>query len=597
MRRAIQLLPAHVADQIAAGEVVERPASVAKELLENSLDAGATEITVEAEQGGVGLIQIRDNGGGIARDQLALALGRHATSKIATLDDLQAIATLGFRGEALASIASVARVELTSRVPEEAMGYCLRLNPIAVPSLAQTPEPAPHPLGTTIAVRDLFFNTPARRKFLKSEKTEYLHLLEIIQRIALSRFALDVRVWYHGKAVLAMPPAFSAEEQLRRAAMVCGKDFARQAIAVAHEAGGLHLSGWIAPPTLSRAQADLQYFFLNGRLIRDKLINHAVRQAFQDVLYQGRHPVYLLYLQLDPTQVDVNVHPTKYEVRFAEPRQAHDFVYSAVHRHLARQGPAMPASVAATVPSPAPPSQGQTSPAQQPMHFAARPPAGLMPALTQLYGAPSPPPALHAEVEATQAIAPLGYAIGQLHGIYILAQNPTGLVIVDMHAAHERITYEQMKQQWQGHGVPAQGLLTPISIAVTRAEAAMAEEHQALLRELGLDTEPAGPETLLIRAVPAALAHCDAGRLARDVLADFLRFGASQRIRAALHDVLATMACHASVRAHATLTLADMNALLRRMEQTERIDQCNHGRPTWRQVALAELDTLFLRGR
>lgn len=599
-RRQIQPLPSHIADQIAAGEVVERPASVAKELLENSLDAGATRIEIEVAEGGVKLLRIRDNGGGIPREELPLAVSRHATSKIAALDDLQAVATLGFRGEALASIASVSRLALTSRTGDADKGFCLR---VTGGGAVEGPEPAAHPPGTTVEIRDLFFNTPARRKFLKTDKTEYNHLLEAVKRIGLSRFYLDLRLTHQGKTVLAMAPADNPQARLKRAALVCGKDFPDHAIAIEHGTDALALEGWVGQPTFSRGQPDTQYFFLNGRLIRDKLINHAVRQAFQDVLYQGRHPVFALYLRMDPGEVDVNVHPTKHEVRFAQSRLIHDFIYTALHRELAaerpgatvahvdREPPPMPRthSPAPTVRSPAP--QRPAMPPQQSFSLPTRGEVRAEQAWRESIPR-EPAPALVATEDH-----PLGFALGQVHGIYILAQNQAGLVVVDMHAAHERITYERLKQQLEQGGVTAQGLLMPVSLAVSEAEADLAEEQRALFTELGFELQRGGPETVLVRAIPAALKKTDGGQLVRDVLADLARLGASQRIREALNEILATIACHGSVRAHHELTLADMNQLLRDMEQTERIGQCNHGRPTWRQLTLAELDGLFLRGR
>jgi DNA mismatch repair protein MutL len=579
----IHLLAPHIANQIAAGEVVERPASVIKELLENSLDAGASEIEIDCDQGGVALLRVRDNGCGIAREDLSLALSRHATSKITVIDDLQRISSLGFRGEALASIASVSRLRLISHWQEAPHGY--------VVSLAQPePEPFAHPVGTTVEVRDLFYNTPARRKFLKSERTEAGHVYETIKYIALSRFGLSVRYLQDGKQVLNLPPARAESEGLTRVGLVCGTAFVENSVWLDSENAGLRLSGWIARPTFSRSQADMQYVFLNGRMVRDKLISHAVRQAFQDVLYQGRHPAYVLYLQTDPALVDVNVHPTKHEVRFAEARRVHDFVYSTLKHHLAK-----PIGERMRELPPSPPPA-----AQNPLNL----PQTLR-AYTHLYATPASVSASSSLPELAPSAAPdntnptsppLGYALAQLQGVYILAENAHGLVLVDMHAAHERITYEQLKSTWHTH-IPAQVLLVPVSLAVSEAEARVAEQHAAIFTRLGFELHPAGPQTLLIRQVPVLLGKADSAALVRDVLTDLLRFDTTNRLEDHLHEILATMACHASVRAHQRLSITEMNALLRAMEKTERSDQCNHGRPTWVQLNMQALDALFLRGR
>jgi DNA mismatch repair protein MutL len=606
---SIHLLPPVVANQIAAGEVVERPASVVKELLENSLDAGASEIEISVEQGGVKLLRVRDNGCGIRREELALALARHATSKISSSDDLYRVASLGFRGEALASIASVARVELISRFFREEQGYLVRGDG----QHFSVPEPAAHPIGTTVEIRDLFFNTPARRKFLRSDKTEFGHIQETVRRIALSRFDLALRLQAEGKSVLILRPALDETARLQRVGGVCGPEFTQHALPLEHSGGELALSGWLARPLFSRSQPDMQYFFVNGRMVRDKLLTHAIRQAYQDVLYHGRHPAFVLYLRLNPEQVDVNVHPAKHEVRFVDSGQVHDFVYAAAHRALAETRPAGQRREADELEAPVPSlgGRGEENPhasweGRCPELIEGRRGHRPQPTLP-LPQAPQAYRALYAEPSADSPAArpgaslpdaPLGYALGQLRGIYILAENAQGLVLVDMHAAHERITYERLKSAVeQKQAIARQGLLLPLSLAVSRGEADCAEEHLELFAELGFSLQRAGPESLLVRDVPALLAQAEIGQLLRDVLADLLRFGGSRRLREHLDEILATLACHASVRAGHKLSLAEMNALLREMETTLRSDQCNHGRPTWTQLTMQQLDALFLRGR
>jgi DNA mismatch repair protein MutL len=601
----IRLLPPHIANQIAAGEVVERPASVIKELLENSLDAGANEIEVEVTQGGIGLLRVRDNGCGIALEDLPLALSRHATSKISQLDDLQRINSLGFRGEALASIASVSRLRLISRWQEAAHAYVISLEQ------AQA-QPLAHPIGTTIEVRDLFYNTPARRKFLKSERTEAGHIYETVKYMSLSRFGLALRYEQEGKLLLNLRAAQNQNDALGRVGRVCGTEFVTHSIWVEQDNHGLHLSGWIAHPTFSRSQTDMQYIFLNGRMIRDKLINHAVRQAYQDVLYHGRHPAYVLYLNTDPALVDVNVHPAKHEVRFAESRRVHDFVYGVLKHSLAQPaGSRLPVTEITTTATPAVTPAATPAPRSATIATRGNPTPALMsrppqkpldlPQTLAYYRHLYPRADADKEKpapEETPALndTPLGHALAQLQGIYILAENAQGLVLIDMHAAHERITYERLKKALNDH-IPTQALLIPVSVAVSEAEARSAEQHAAVFSRLGFEIQPAGPQSLLIRQVPALLSHADSAPLVRDVLADLLSFDHSQRIEEHLNEVLATMACHASVRAHQRLTLNEMNALLRAMEHTERSDHCNHGRPTWIQLTMSALDALFLRGR
>ena len=623
--RRIHLLSPRLANQIAAGEVVERPASVIKELLENSLDAGARRIDVEVEQGGVKLLRVRDDGCGIPSDDLPLALARHATSKIRDLDDLERVMSLGFRGEALASISSVARLTMTSRTADADQAWQVETEGRDMEARVQ---PAAHPVGTSVEVRDLFFNTPARRKFLRAEKTEFEHLQEVIRRLALARFDVAFHLRHNGKTVFALHEARDEISRARRVASVCGSAFLEQALPIQVERNGLHLWGWVGLPTFSRSQADLQYFYVNGRMVRDKLVVHAVRQAYRDVLYNGRHPTFVLFLELDPAAVDVNVHPTKHEVRFREGRTVHDFLYGTLHRALGEVRPedqlAAPAAVAPMV-RPTGLEAGEFGP-QGEMSLAAnvleRPvaePAWRPTASSGGYAPPSRPagPVGTAEAQAAYReyfaplpdsapvslpqsqgdIPPLGYALAQLKGIYILAENAQGLVLVDMHAAHERITYERLKIAMASEGLKGQPLLVPESLAVSQREADCAEEHATWFQRLGFELQRLGPESLAIRQTPALLKQAEASQLVRDVLSDLLEYGTSDRIQAHLNELLATMACHGAVRANRRLTVPEMNGLLRDMEQTERSGQCNHGRPTWTQLGMDDLDKLFLRGR
>jgi DNA mismatch repair protein MutL len=631
----IQLLSPRLANQIAAGEVVERPASVIKELLENSLDSGAQRIDVDVEQGGVKLLKVRDDGRGIAADDLPLALARHATSKIRALEDLERVVSMGFRGEALASISSVSRLTLTSRQAGAEQAWQVETEGRDMQAQVQ---PAAHPVGTSVEVRDLFFNTPARRKFLKSEKTEFDHLQEVIKRLALAHFDVGFQLRHNGRSVLALHPAADEPSRARRVANVCGAAFLEQALPIDVERSGLRLWGWVGLPTYSRSQADLQYFYVNGRMVRDKLVAHAVRQAYRDVLFNGRHPTFVLFLEIDPGVVDVNVHPTKHEVRFRDSRMVHDFLYGTLHRALAEVRPddqlAAPAAVAPVQISGARAGefgpQGEMSLASQLLD---QPPAenrwrtpgsGLQGGAYQSGGyqgggyqsnsgaaANVPQAELQGAyrdyfsplANAPQAlpesgdIPPLGYALAQLKGVYILAENAIGLVLVDMHAAHERITYERLKMAMANEGLSGQPLLVPESMALSQREADCAEEHSDWFRRLGMELQRLGPETLAIRQIPALLKQAQAADLVRDVLADLLEYGTSDRIQAHLNELLATMACHGAVRANRRLTLPEMNALLRDMEQTERSGQCNHGRPTWTQLGMDDLDKLFMRGR
>ncbi|SPO68962.1 DNA mismatch repair endonuclease MutL [Pseudomonas sp. JV241A] len=627
----IELLSPRLANQIAAGEVVERPASVIKELLENSLDSGAKRIDVEVEQGGVKLLRVRDDGGGIAADDLPLALARHATSKIRDLEDLERVMSLGFRGEALASISSVARLTLTSRTRDAEQAWQVETEGR---DMAPRVQPAAHPVGTSVEVRDLFFNTPARRKFLKTEKTEFDHLQEVIRRLALARFDVGFHLRHNGKSILSLHEAHDDTARARRVAAICGPGFLEQALPIEVERNGLHLWGWVGLPTFSRSQADLQYFFVNGRAVRDKLVAHAVRQAYRDVLFNGRHPTFVLFLEVDPTGVDVNVHPTKHEVRFRDGRMVHDFLYGTLHRALADVRPedqlAAPAATGEIV-RPSGIQAGEFGP-QGEMRLAAnlleQPPAepGLRPSLGsngsgagyQYQYTPRPAQALPAAEaqgvyreffaplndaapaalpEGQGDIPPLGYALAQLKGIYILAENAVGLVLVDMHAAHERIMYERLKMAMASEGLSGQPLLVPESLALSQREADCAEEHAEWFQRLGFELQRLGPESLAIRQIPALLKQAEANRLVQDVLADLMEYGTSDRIQAHLNELLGTMACHGAIRANRRLAIPEMNGLLRDMENTERSGQCNHGRPTWTQMGLDDLDKLFLRGR
>ena len=591
----IHALPPQLVNQIAAGEVVERPASVVKELLENSLDAGATRIEIDVEQGGVKLLRVRDNGNGIARDDLPLALAEHATSKISSLEDLEQVHSLGFRGEALASIASVSRLQLTSSDRDGEPAWTVRGDD-------REPAPAAHPRGTTVEVHDLFFNTPARRKFLRTGKTEYRHIETVVRRIALSRYDVGFSLRHNQRASVALKPADTDSARLARVGALCGQAFVEHALQIEHAAAGLSLRGWVAQPTFSRSQADLQYCYVNGRVVRDKLLVHAVRQAYADVLYHGRHPAFVLYIDLDPMLVDVNVHPTKHEVRFRESRLVHDFLFRTLHHVLAdtRAGAgadesaplqSTPVASAATVSAPVPWQ------AAMPLRTGETAASYAALAATDSAVANTLPDIAGEAADAAIGPPPLGYALAQLHGVYILAQNTAGLVLVDMHAAHERITYERFKTAIDGDGIRSQPLLVPVRVPVSEREADLAEQHPQLFAELGFSIGRTGPDTLVVREVPALLQRADAEALLRDVLADLAVHGESSRLREARNEVLSTMACHGSVRANRQLTRDEMNALLRDMEHTERSDQCNHGRPTWVQLEMAELDRLFLRGR
>lgn len=615
----INLLSQRLANQIAAGEVVERPASVVKELIENSLDAGAARVEIDVEQGGVKLLRIKDNGQGIHKEDLALALSRHATSKIAELEDLEAIASLGFRGEALASISSVSRLSMVSKAEagDDTSGW--RVEAEGQDMNAKL-SPAVHGQGTTVEVRDLFFNTPARKKFLKTEKTEFSKIDEIVKRIALSRFDVQFNLNHNQRAIHNLLPAKSEQEKQRRVGMVCGPSFVENSVRIEMEGAGLRLSGWVSLPTFSRSQADLQYFYVNGRIIRDKLVTHAIKQAYRDVLFHGRHPAYVLYFECDPATVDVNVHPTKHEVRFRESRLIHDFLFSSLHKALAQVKPAdhFDGSAVAAAASPggnfAYPAgqafgsstnntadQAGFSNIEQQSHLGLS--ENRAPSYYNYGSAPSPA-AIQNQLQSLEQLSgengevpPLGYAVAQIHGIYILAQNKEGLITVDMHAAHERITYERMKQACLNEELVMQPLLVPLSISVSASEADCVESKHQDFMKLGIVLEKVAEESVVVRQIPSILRNSNVEQMIRDVLSDVLEYGSSDRIQAHQDELLSTMACHGSVRANRQLTIPEMNSLLRDMEATERSGQCNHGRPTWVFQSLDALDKLFLRGQ
>ncbi len=591
MHQRITQLDTRLSNQIAAGEVVERPASVVKEMLENSLDAGATRIEVDVEAGGVKLIRVRDDGRGIHKDDLNLALARHATSKIRDQGDLEAIETLGFRGEALASVASISRLNLTANTQEDtSSGWSVQASGA---DMRMEISPAPHPRGTTVEIRELFFNTPARRKFLRTERTEFLKVEEVVRKVSLSHPGVSFVLSHNGKTT----KQYIGDDEAHRVASVFGSAFLESSVFFSQERGGMELRGWIGLPTYSRSQADQQFFFVNGRIIRDRVVTHAVKQGYADVLYHGRNPVYCLFLSINPRLVDVNVHPTKCEVRFRESRDVHDFIFRTIHHVLADVRPEEPVAGEADPRLAGVP--GGAVPAQAPISFGGR---------SGSQGVRDPQMSVYREMFAKDPVAgfpesdditmpPLGYAVAQLHGIYILSENKTGLILVDMHAAHERITYEHMKTACDAEGIRSQPMLVPLSIVVSVKETDLVDEHGAEFSALGLELERASEESIIVRAVPTLLAKSNVEQLVRDVLSDLSEYGQSARIEQHRDEILSTMACHGSVRANRRLTLPEMNALLRDMEETERSGQCNHGRPTWCEMSLAELDSLFLRGR
>lgn len=629
----IEQLPDHLINQIAAGEVVERPASIVKELLENALDAGATQITVELEQGGLDKIRVRDNGCGIVAEQLPLALSRHATSKIRSMADLQEVATLGFRGEALPSIASVSRLTLTSGT--DAAEHGSRIDYQSDGSVKQAP--APHPTGTTVDVASLFYNIPARRKFMRTPRTEFARCETVVKTLAMAQPACAFNLVHNGKPVFECKAALDAEAQNVRIARILGKGFGEAARAVSLEGAGLVLSGWVAEPSFSRSQADMQYFYVNRRVVRDKVISHAVKQAYSDLIYHQRFPAFVLFLEIDPTAVDVNVHPGKQEVRFRDSQLVHGFIRRSIKEFLAaispqtelesagaaQQGahPAPDEALAeAHAPSSAPHGESAGPGAGYPGHY--RPPtqqsmrlkvqeqfngmsrlaapASRAPEPISPYASGGDPLSMGAGATSTDEAAdipPLGFARAHLHGVYILAENAEGMIVVDAHAAHERITYERLKTAYHDGQLKTQALLVPVTLDVSEAEADRCEQEAVWLSSLGFGVDRMAPEQLCIREVPAILGRCDVSALLRDVLSDLMSHDNSERLAAAVNDVLSSMACHGSVRANRALSVSEMNALLRQIETTPNSGQCNHGRPTWTAMSMQELDKLFLRGR
>jgi DNA mismatch repair protein MutL len=594
----IRVLSDELIDQIAAGEVIERPASVVKELIENSLDAGAQRIDVDVERGGVGLVRVRDDGGGIAASELSLATERHATSKIASLADLEAVATLGFRGEALPSIGSVSRLRIVSRAVGAEQGAEVAVEGGAVAAV----RPAAHPPGTTVEVRDLFFNVPARRKFVRSDPTELMHIARLVERLALSRFDVSFRLHHGSRLLLDAPAVAGSGDELTRLASVLDPDFPAEALAVRAAAGPMLLSGWVALPTRSRAQPDQQFWFVNGRSVRDRLLMNAVRLAYRDVLYHGRHAAYVLYLTLDPKLVDVNAHPAKLEVRFRDSRQTHDFVFRAVERALAATKPAAgeraapDASLEALrAPQPASGALPLYAPTRDPWALAATvrelPAVMESPAGSGVRAAPAAAPA------AGGADQPLGTALAQLHGVYILAQSRDGLVLIDMHAAHERVLYERLKAQAASSAPASQHLLEPLVIELKAHELAALLTQRGEWEAAGFEVDALGPTRLAVRRVPAALDAGDVGEVVRTLVRDLTLDADAHHLEKSADRFLGTLACRTAIHAHRRLTLAEMNTLLRQMEATERANQCNHGRPTWTRLSLQQLDQLFLRGR
>ena len=605
---SIRRLPDHLVNQIAAGEVVERPASALKEILENSLDAGASKITVDLAQGGIKLIRVTDDGTGIAGDELPLALDRHATSKIHSLDDLEQVATLGFRGEGLASIASVSRLTLTSRPADASHARQI----MAIDGRVHPVEPAAHPTGTTVEVVDLYFNTPARRKFLKSESTEYAHCSALFERIALARPDIDFLLRHNGKVIWRLPTQSLAQ----RVGALLGQDFTDAALTLDQQAGPLSLTGFVAQPSYSRGSRDAQYFYVNGRYVREKTAQHALRQAYRDILHHERHPAYVLFLTLNPAGVDVNVHPTKIDVRFRESQAIHQFLFHSINKALAGSAGHTPTAADNSGPATQTAASMPVSPtsAERPMTPANYTVQQRMPlyagqAAQSIYqkqfvglkeeerSSALPLPATSTEHANISDVPPLGFALAQLHGIYILAQSQEGLIVVDMHAAHERIVYEQLKTALDATGIPMQPLLLPVAFAASAQEVILVEEHQAQLVPLGIELAVLSPTQIAVRAIPQWLNDSNPVELARAVLDDIQQYGLSRVLTERRNELLATMACHGAVRANRQLNLAEMNALLRDMETTERSGQCNHGRPTWTRLTIKELDGLFMRGR
>lgn len=609
----IKRLSPRLANQIAAGEVVERPANIVKELVENALDAGANSLLLEVEQGGIKRLLVRDNGCGIAKEDLALALSRHATSKIDNLDDLEGVETLGFRGEALASISSVSRLLLSSKTADSDNAYSVKAEGR---DMQPDVSPCAHTDGSSVEVCDLFFNTPARRKFLRTEKTEFNHIEESLKRLALSRFDVDFTLVHNQKTIYSLRPAQTLERQEKRVATLLSADFMQQALYLQQQAVGLELKGWVGLPSYSRSQANQQFFFVNGRAVRDKLVAHAIKQAYRDVLYHGRHPAFVLYLTLDPKLVDVNVHPTKHEVRFRDGRLVHDFIFRSLHKALAEVRPQSEPSPSFVEPNlqqqvdESPKNQvnlglplnseysgGQNSNA--PLFYSPPKSPSVSQIQSQLgaYDSMSEAAKEAQNPQDAQDIPPLGFAIAQLKGIFILAENEQGLVVVDMHAAAERITYERLKAAYEQQSIARQRLLVPVNVAVSESQADEAEAFLAEFERLGVSLTRAAPENLMVREIPVLLQKANVEALVITMLDELIGYGQTQEVTAKHNEVLSSMACHGSVRANRKLTIPEMNALLRDMEATERSGQCNHGRPTWTQMSLNELDKLFMRGQ
>ncbi len=623
-KQRIHALDPRLINQIAAGEIIERPASMLKELIENALDAGATNIEIDVENAGVKRLKISDNGHGILKSDLAMALSRHATSKIENLTDLEQIATLGFRGEALPSIASVTRLSIKSRELNSDQAWMVSSDGN---NTTTDPEPTAHPVGTTIETRDLFYNTPARRKFLRTDNTEFKHLDQVVRRMALSRFDVAFKLQHNGRVVLHLPSV--PADDPRRLKMVCGDSVPDNSVYFDEQRDDMRLSGWAGLPSFSRSQADMQDFFLNGRLIRDKTIVHAVRLGYQDVLFHGRHPVYVLYLEMDPAGVDVNVHPTKHEVRFRDSRNVHGFVFRTLQREIGASAGEVgslqiDAEQGAAAPNPINPNAVSNNHAQisqqSPIRYTqghyqkndrltpdqVREQIGSYQKIADAAFRPTPsqsgsglnvPLTPKADDQDDDVIPPMGYALAQLKGIYILAENEHGLVLVDMHAAHERITYERLKSAMDSASLRQQPLLVPVTIQISETEMMAWTQQQDLFQKLGLEVEQLDQQVLVVRSVPDVLVNSDVSQLVRDVLSDLVTTNHSNRIEETMHEVLSSMACHGSVRANRLLSIAEMNALLRDMEATERSGQCNHGRPTWVQMSIAQLDGWFKRGQ
>jgi DNA mismatch repair protein MutL len=599
MRDKIHKLPSLLVDQIAAGEVIERPASVVKELVENAMDAGATRISIEIENGGKKLIRVTDNGIGLAKGDMLLAIQRHATSKINSLEDLEGLNSLGFRGEALPSIVSISRFTLISKAKDQQ--YAHQLNCLG--GECEAVKPAQHPAGTSIDVRDLFYNTPARRRFLKTDRTEFLRIDELVKRFSLSRFDVGFSLIHNGKTIRNTPAGENDSNKKMRIVQLCGKDFFDNAFFIDENRHGMRLYGWVAKPAWNRASADRQFFYINGRMIKDKLIGHAVRQAYQDVLFHGRFPAFILYFELEPSWVDVNVHPTKHEVRFRESQQVHGFIFGSLNHALSQtkpgselnnlsENPLNSANIKAVDYAKMQSSLQFSRPASA--NYVAETPNNY---LQQIAQASQSLPEIHNSAASDEQMPPLGYAKAQIHGVFIIAENKQGMVVVDMHAAHERITYEWFKQAMASQGIRSQTLLVPLAISVSERETHAVEQHKQWFEKLGIDIQVGSKESVIVRKVPTLLAKTDIESLIKDVLAEIVMLGSSTKIEASINELLSSMACHGSVRANRQMTIVEMNALLREMEKTERADQCNHGRPTWVQMDMKQLDRLFLRGQ